>query len=98
MTWRVGALVWAWLAAASSTLWAQNETDVLRYGWIDPLSSSRVMAMGGSYGALGADLSCMGINPAGLGMYRRGDLSMTAGFTGPPRRHNGDRDNRTPRL
>ena len=82
MTWRVGALVWAWLAAASSTLWAQNETDVLRYGWIDPLSSSRVMAMGGSYGALGADLSCMGINPAGLGMYRRGDLSMTAGIHG----------------
>ena len=69
----------AWLFALSSSFLAQNETDVLRYGWIDPLASARVTAMGGSFGALGADLSCMGINPAGLGMYRRGDLAMTAG-------------------
>ncbi|MGB1384989.1 MAG: hypothetical protein ACPG66_05125 [Flavobacteriales bacterium] len=70
------------LAAASSVIWSQNETDVLRYGWIDPLHSARVTAMGGSFGALGADLSCMGINPAGLGMYRRGDLALTAGIHG----------------
>ena len=38
------------------------------------------MGMGGSFGALGADLGCLGINPAGLGMYRRGDLSVTAGL------------------
>ena len=69
----------AWLFALSFSLLAQNEADVLRYGWIDPLASARVTAMGGSFGALGADLSCMGINPAGLGMYRRGDLAMTAG-------------------
>ena len=67
------------LAAGAFHLQAQNETDVLRYGWLDPLSSTRVTAMGGSFGALGADLSCMGINPAGLGMYRRGDLVMNAG-------------------
>ena len=68
-----------WLLALSHSSFAQNETDVLRYGWIDPLASARVTAMGGAFGALGADLSCMGINPAGIGMYRRGDLSMTAG-------------------
>ena len=61
---------------------AQNETDVLRYGWIDPLSTARVTAMGGSFGALGADLGCMGLNPAGLGLYRRGDLAMSAGIHG----------------
>ncbi len=59
---------------------AQNETDVLRYSWVDPLGSTRVMGMAGSFGALGADLGCLGINPAGLGMYRRGDLSVTAGL------------------
>lgn len=59
---------------------AQNETDVLRYSWVDPLGSTRVMGMGGSFGALGADLGCLGINPSGLGMYRRGDLSVTAGL------------------
>ena len=59
---------------------AQNEADVLRYGWVAPLGSSRTMAMGGAFGALGADLGCMGINPAGLGLYRRGDLAITTGL------------------
>ena len=49
-----------WLLALSHSSFAQNETDVLRYGWIDPLASARVTAMGGAFGALGADLSCMG--------------------------------------
>ena len=79
MTLRVRWGLMVCLAAGAFHLQAQNETDVLRYGWLDPLSSTRVTAMGGSFGALGADLSCMGINPAGLGMYRRGDLVMNAG-------------------
>lgn len=67
------------LGALSCHVVAQNESDVLRYGWIDPLQSARVTSMGGSFGALGADLSCLGMNPAGLGLYRRGDLSISAG-------------------
>lgn len=69
-------LTWGW----TGNSFGQNEEDVLRYSWLDPLSSTRVMAMGGAFGALGADLGCLGINPAGLGMYRRGDLGMTAGI------------------
>lgn len=68
------------LGALSFQLSAQNESDVLRYGWIDPLHSARVTSMGGAFGALGADLSCLGMNPAGLGLYRRGDLSVSAGI------------------
>ena len=63
--------LWIGLAAgmlATFTSRAQNENDLLRYSWIDPLASARVTAMGGSFGALGADLSCAGINPAGLGI------------------------------
>ena len=70
----------AFVAAMSSMGLAQNETDVLRYGWVAPLGSSRTVAMGGAFGALGADLGCMGINPAGLGLYRRGDLAVTTGL------------------
>lgn len=70
--------VFWWVATVQGL--AQNETDVLRYSWVDPLGSTRVMGMGGSFGALGADLGSLGINPAGLGMYRRGDLSVTAGL------------------
>lgn len=35
------------------------------------------MAMAGAFTSLGADLSSMSINPAGLGMYRHGDISIT---------------------
>ena len=70
----------AFAAALPAMGLAQNEDDVLRYGWVAPLGSSRTMAMGGAFGALGGDLGSMGINPAGLGLYRRGDLAITTGL------------------
>lgn len=39
--------------------------------------TARSMAMGGAFTSLGADLSSMSINPAGLGMYRRSEFSIT---------------------
>ena len=39
--------------------------------------SARSMAMAGAFTSLGADLSSMAINPAGLGMYRRNEISIT---------------------
>jgi len=59
---------------------AQNEIDVLRYSLSDPIGSIRTIGMGGAYGALGADLGSLGINPAGIGMYRRGDIGGSAGI------------------
>ncbi len=41
--------------------------------------TSRYVGMGGAMGALGADLSCMSFNPAGIGLYRRSDIGFTAG-------------------
>lgn len=61
---------------------AQNEVDVLRYSLTNPIETPRVMALGGAYGALGADISSMGINPAGIGMYRRSDIGGGAGIVG----------------
>lgn len=43
--------------------------------------SARVSAMGGAFASLGADLSSMSINPAGLGMYRSSALSISGNFT-----------------
>ena len=62
------------------TLSAQNETDVLRYSLTESLGSIRTTGMGGAYGSLGADLACSIINPAGIGMYRRGDVSLSMGL------------------
>ncbi len=42
--------------------------------------SARVAGMGGAYTSLGADLSSMAINPAGLGMYRSSAMSFTMGY------------------
>ena len=40
--------------------------------------SARVSAMGGAFTSLGADLSSMAINPAGMGMYRTSELSISS--------------------
>ena len=39
--------------------------------------TARAMAMAGAFTSLGADLSSMSINPAGLGMFRRNEFSLT---------------------
>ncbi len=39
--------------------------------------TARSMAMAGAFTSLGGDLSSMGINPAGLGMYRSNEVSIT---------------------
>ncbi len=41
------------------------------------LGTARTAAMGGAFSSLGADLSSMVINPAGLGMYRSSEISFT---------------------
>ncbi|MDE7070335.1 MAG: outer membrane protein transport protein [Alistipes sp.] len=39
--------------------------------------TARSMAMAGAFVSLGADFASLGINPAGLGMYRRSELTLT---------------------
>ena len=68
------------LSLAATWSWGQSEDDVFRYSYQESLGSARTMGMGGAFGALGADLSCLSGNPAGLGMYRRGDVGFTGGF------------------
>lgn len=45
----------------------------------DVYGTSRYVGMGGAMGALGADLSCMSYNPAGIALYRRSDIGFTTG-------------------
>jgi len=61
---------------------AQNELDALRYSQVFHGSTARSTAMGGAFGALGGDYSCLSTNPAGLGIYRKSDFSFSLGFTG----------------
>lgn len=55
-------------------LWA---TDLAQISQTHVFGTARVMGMGGAFTSLGADLSSMSLNPAGLGMYRRNEISLT---------------------
>ncbi len=59
---------------------AQSEVDALRYSFFTPSGTARFSAMGGSFGALGADPSVVGFNPAGMGVYRSSQFTFTPVF------------------
>lgn len=58
--------------------------------------TARYVGMGGAMEALGADLSTISTNPAGIGMFRRSAFSATAGFVSQadaPKNQYGDATN-----
>jgi hypothetical protein len=59
---------------------AQTDADALRYSTMQVGSTARSMAMGGTLGAIGADFSVAGSNPAGLANFRQGEFSFSPGF------------------
>ncbi|MBQ9640555.1 MAG: hypothetical protein IJV06_03215 [Bacteroidaceae bacterium] len=72
------------MLALCTTANAQSAYDAQNMANSDLNGTARYIGMGGALGALGADLSTMGNNPAGTGLYRRSDASFTFGgvFTG----------------
>jgi hypothetical protein len=70
---------------------AQNVDDALRYSQVFYGGTARFMSMGGAFTALGGDMSSLSQNPAGLGVFRSSELTITpqlfhintsAGFNG----------------
>lgn len=59
---------------------AQNAYVAERMLGSDLNGTARFIGMGGAMGALGGDMSVMGTNPAGLGIYRSNDVSVSFGF------------------
>ena len=56
---------------------AQNETDALRFTQVFQGGTARAMGMSGAFGAFGGDFSTLSINPAGIGVYRSTEFSIT---------------------
>ena len=67
------------VCSAFSSL-AQNDLDMLRYARSSVGGSARFTAMGGAFGAVGADMSVANYNPAGLALYRKSDLNFGFGL------------------
>ena len=70
----VGILLWSGLGMA------QNEVDALRYSQLQFGGTSRYIATGGAFGALGGDFSTLSSNPAGLGVYRKTEITVGTGL------------------
>jgi hypothetical protein len=74
-----------------SGICAQNVDDALRYSQTFYGGTARFNSMGGAFSALGGDISSLNENPAGLGVFRSSEISVTpqlfnikttAGFNG----------------
>ncbi len=65
------------LTATTNQASAQDETDALRFSYLQPQGTARSMAIGGALGALGGDFTSLSVNPAGIGVYRRSEFTFT---------------------
>ncbi len=63
----------------------------------DANGTARYVGMGGAMGALGADLSVISSNPAGIGLYRKSEIGLTFGVV-VPKNTNGWNSNTTART
>lgn len=59
---------------------AQTIYEAAKFSGSDLNGTARFVGMGGAMGALGAEISTMGVNPAGIGLYRSNDLMTSFGF------------------
>lgn len=65
------------LLCASAGIFAQNVDDALRYSQIFYGGTSRFTSMGGAFTAIGGDISTLSQNPAGLGVFRSSEFTIT---------------------
>ncbi|MBD5355494.1 MAG: hypothetical protein HDR88_00570 [Bacteroides sp.] len=70
-------LIWSLPFAFCTTAFGQSAIDGYRISQPDMKGTARFMGMAGAFGALGGDLSTLSQNPAGIGVYRSGDLGFT---------------------
>jgi hypothetical protein len=69
------------LSACGLSVFAQAEFDALRLSQTDIIGTARYVSMSGAFGALGGDMSAIGVNPAGIGVYRSSEFSFSPAVT-----------------
>ncbi len=71
------ALTTASALSLISVVSAQNVDDALRYSQIFYGGTARFMSMGGAFTALGGDISSLSQNPAGIGVFRSSEMTVS---------------------
>jgi hypothetical protein len=70
------------LITLSSTIsLAQDRYDAVRWSQYFYDGTARFSAMGGAFGALGGDFASLSVNPAGIGVYRAAEFSLTPSYS-----------------
>mgnify|MGYP003574889967 FL=1 len=70
------------IVATSGNIYAQYSGDALRFSQTNYGSSARFKGMGNAQMAVGGDISSLGANPAGLGLFTRSEFVFTPEFNG----------------
>lgn len=65
------------VVGSASFTHAQNEFDAAKYAKLQAGGTARSLSIGGAAGSLGGDFSATSVNPAGLGLYRSSELTIT---------------------
>jgi hypothetical protein len=73
---RISLIVFAVLSLLAGAK-AQNVDDALRYSQIFYSGTARFNSMGGAFTALGGDISSLNQNPAGLGVFRTSEFTIS---------------------
>jgi hypothetical protein len=71
------SIFFAWMMTGLFSLYGQGEIDALRFSQSSIVGSARAMGLAGGTSAMGADISAATLNPAGLALYRRGEMVFT---------------------
>lgn len=83
------------LLAMATTAMAQETYESAQIATEDLSGTARYQAMGGAMEALGADISTIGTNPAGIGFFRRSWAGMSASVSILPKQDNLDNTSKT---
>ncbi len=68
------------LVLPGTSLFAQTPEDVIRFSFFRPSGTARYLAIGGTMGSLGGDITAANTNPAGLGFYKTGEALIGFNF------------------
>lgn len=77
---KIITLVLVAIVTITSTSYAQYVSDALRFSQTNYGSTARFKALGNAQIGVGGDMSSLGANPAGLGLFTRSEFSLTPEF------------------
>ena len=70
-------IITAIIIVSAGYLTAQNLSEAVRYSFLNQHSTARVSGVAGAFGAMGGDIGVIPINPAGLGDFRKSEMTFT---------------------